>query len=238
MSLSSLNQAIEQFLAPMQIDHLGYADLSGHPEAIQDYYGPLWNDYPRAISLGVNMPNRVVDELLKAPNHTYLYYYDVVNAKINQIVLALTNWLENQGWLAYPVPASQRTNEDKLSGIFSHRLAARLAGLGWIGKSCSLITERNGPRLRLGTILTDAPLDCGSPLESKCGSCTLCRDKCPPKAIKGRLWQENQAISERLDVFACDNHLQETRKAFGKRICGICIAVCPYGRNQQEGKEE
>jgi epoxyqueuosine reductase QueG len=36
-----------------------------------------------------------------------------------------------------------------------------LAGLGWIGKSCSLISPHFGPRLRLVTVLTNAPLKAG-----------------------------------------------------------------------------
>ena len=56
------------------------------------------------------------------------------------------------------------------------------------------------------------------------------RDVCPAGAIKGVLYHEGQPLEDRLDVFACDRYLQEQRLSFGKRICGLCIAACPYGK--------
>ncbi len=233
-----LNSEIKEILIGAGADHYGFADLSPYTDGLKEAYGPMWNNYPRAVSFGVNFPLQVVEELLKGPARTYLYYYDVLNDKINQIALALNTWLEGEGYLSFPIPASQRENEDKLSGIFSHRSAARLAGLGWIGKSSSLINPKVGPRLRLGTVLTNAPMVCDSPLENLCGKCNACRDICPPKAIKGVPWHSGQPLDERLNVYACDNYLQEMRHAFGKRICGLCIAVCPYGRRIAKDREE
>ena len=94
---------------------------------------------------------------------------------------------------AYPIPASQRNGRDRMQSIFSHRMAAHLAGLGWIGKNCCLITPIAGPRVRLVTVLTDAPLPPGSPMDSRCGDCTACVDACPPHAIKGRAFRRRAA---------------------------------------------
>lgn len=229
-----VNIALEQLLIAQQADHYGFADLTPYQKELEEAYGGMWQDYPRAVSFGVNFPIQVVEGLLKAPSRTYLYYYEVLNDRLNQIALSLTGWLENQGYLAFPIPASQREGEDKLAGIFSHRMAAYLAGLGWIGKNSSLIHPQVGPRLRLGTVLTDAPLVCDAPMEGRCGTCRACRDICPPKAILGQEWELHQPLEERLDVFACDRHLQSMRRAFGKRICGLCIAACPYGRGKRE----
>ena len=44
-------------------------------------------------------------------------------------------------------------------GHLSHKLVAHLAGLGRIGRSCLLLTPGAGPRVRLATVLTNAPLD-------------------------------------------------------------------------------
>src|SRR4030042_5597859 len=109
-----------------------------------------------------------------------------MNARLDDIALRLSNLLVSDGLAAYPIPASQRNGRDRMQSIFSHRMAAHLAGLGWIGKNCCLITPIAGPRVRLVTVLTDAPLAPGSPMDSRCGDCTACVDACPPHAIKGR----------------------------------------------------
>ena len=225
-----LNVEIEAILEKKGADHFGFADLEPHQAELRDYYGADWDAYPRAISFAVNFPAAVVEQLLDAPTHTYLYYYDVLNHRINDIALSLCTFLAAKNYRAFPIPASQRQNADKLSGIFSHRIAARLAGLGWIGKSGSLIHPEVGPRLRLGTVLTDAPLQTGHPLANGCGRCKVCRDVCPAGAIKGVLYHEGQPLEDRLDVFACDRYLQDQRLSFGKRICGLCIEACPDGK--------
>ena len=89
-----------------------------------------------------------------------------------------------------------------------------------------------GPRLRLGTVLTDAPLPYAIPLDSRCGDCHLCQDICPVGAIQGVAWQEGQDLSMRLNVSHCQEHLWQMRHSFGKEICGLCIAVCPLRKRQ------
>ena len=217
-------------------DEYGFADLEQVKEGLDFEYGQVWRDYTRAVSFAVYFPWAVVEELLTAPTHTYLALYDILNAKLNEIALLTTKWLEKRGYRAFPVPASQRVSPNKEAGIFSHRLAAHLAGLGWIGKSCALINEKVGPRLRLGTVLTDAPLTGAVPMVSRCGACELCKNICPAHAIKGVTWQEGQDISARLNVTDCQEHLWQTRHSFGKEICGLCIAVCPYGRDRNMRK--
>jgi len=71
-------------------------------------------------------------------------------------------------------------------GLFSHKMAARLTGLGWIGPNYLLITLGIGPRVRWVTVFTDAPLKAGEPMPDRCGDCRLCVETCPPKAFTGR----------------------------------------------------
>lgn len=208
----------------------GVADLTPHVEAIGRLYGADFGQYPRAFSFAVFLPSPVVAELLASPSHTYLAYYDIANGLINQIGLRLNNFLVQEGYKAYPIPASQRAGETKEGSIFSHRMAAALAGLGWIGKSCSLINPEVGPRLRLGTVLTDAALVADKPMANQCGDCTACTDICPAGAILGNSFQPRQDLAERFDFHRCDDYLTEVRQTFGKRICGKCVAVCPQGR--------
>lgn len=231
MDFTDISMQVENFIVTLTPDVWGVADLTHSRSWLRQEYGCLWDDYPRAISLGVFFPRQVVNDLLDGPTHTYLRYYDVLNSRLDDMACRLANFLERQGEKSFPVPASQRLGEDKLASLFSHRLAARLAGLGWIGKNSCLIHPEVGPRLRFATVLTNAPLPAGTPLESHCPEgCHACRDICPAGAIQGVPFAAGQPLSQRLDAAACAAWLAETRHSFGKQICGRCVAVCPTGR--------
>lgn len=214
----------------------GVADLSGLADVLAEEYADAWADYPRAVSIGVFFPRALIEQLAEAPTLTYQAYYDIVNARLNDISLRTALLLESEGWLAFPVPASQRLGRFKETAIFSHRTAAHLAGLGWIGKSLSLINPQVGPRIRLATVLTDAPLAVDKPLTMTCpANCTACRDACPSGAILGVPWQDNQPIEQRFQRAKCAGYLREVRQAFGKEICGRCLAACPFGKPRRLG---
>jgi len=231
MDEDALKKEIEQLVFQLGGDLFGVAGFDDVADRIAEAYGDAYKDFDRAISVAVFFPKSVLNELADGPTHTYLNYYDAINVRLNDIALRVSNFLQRKGYKTFPIPASQRVNESKLAGIFSHRLAAHRAGLGWIGKSCSLINPEVGPRLRLVTVLTDAPLPTDKPFEEgKCGGCTLCQEACPPKAIKGVRYHMDDALDVRLDAQSCHDYLSKVRQSFGKRICGRCLAVCPWGK--------
>jgi epoxyqueuosine reductase len=170
----------------------------------------------------------------KDPQGAILYRhntYDVVNQLLDQIGVRVANVLQRAGHSAFPVPASRRTDDDHICGIFSQKLAAHLAGLGWIGKSCLLITPDHGPRVRWVSILTDAPLlPTGSPVEQQCGACTACMDICPQHAFTGRPFHRNEPRDARFDAAACDRYFREMEKKKSVAVCGLCLYVCPHGK--------
>jgi len=172
-------------------DYFGVADLSSAHDFILAQGGDRVARYPRAVTIGMVLQDSLVDLLPdKDPAGAIVYRhnsYDVVNQMLDQISVRVANELQRAGYSAFPVPASKRTSDENICGIFSQKLAAHLAGLGWIGKSCLLITPDHGPRVRWVTVLTDAPLlPTGSPLEQQCGKCTACVDICPQHAFTGR----------------------------------------------------
>lgn len=226
------NEALARRLAQDRIELFGVADLTGVREAIEREHGDALLHYPRAVVLGLPYPREVVDQLLDAPTHTYLYYYNVLNTTLDRVALLTALWLQDEGFQAFPVPASQRIGSDRLSGIFSHRLAANLAGLGWIGKNASLVNPRYGPRLRLVTVLTDCPLETDRQMENRCGSCRACVAACPADALTGKTFDPEDPLRERFLGTRCDEYLSKVRSAFGKRVCGRCIAACPVGRKE------
>jgi len=63
------------------------------------------------------------------------------------------------GYSAMAVPASRLSTIWKTDiQAFSSTRRRRKAGLGWIGKNGLFISTKYGPRVRLGTILTDMEL--------------------------------------------------------------------------------
>ncbi len=112
----------------------------------------------------------------------------------------------------------------------SHKLAAHLAGLGWIGKSCLLITPEAGPRVRWATVLTDAPLQhTGNAMTEQCGDCQECVKVCPVGAFTGRPFQEDELREVRYDARRCEGYHKDLEKKMGVGVCGMCLHVCPYG---------
>lgn len=129
---------------------------------------------------------------------------------------------------ARPVP--RRSHRAGYRGPVSHKLAARAAGHGWIGRSCLLVTPSVGPRVRLVTVLTDAPLPPAAVAERDCGACTECVDACPASAFTGRAFDPAEPIEARMDVKACAAYRAGAKVSSGTDICGVCVAVCPHGR--------
>jgi epoxyqueuosine reductase len=217
-------------------DFLGVADLSGVQDVIRGQGGELVSGYPVAISIGLAMPNAIVDQL---PNRSdravavsYRHHsYAVLNQRLDLTISQLSSLLQREGHRALPIPASERYDNERICAVFSHKLAAHLAGLGWIGKSCLLITPQTGPRVRWATVLTDAPLEAtGRPLDERCGACQECVDICPTQAFTGQPFHENESREVRYDASKCDEYHKAGRTGNDMYVCGLCVYVCPHGR--------
>ena len=219
-------------------DFFGVADLSPAYEAILEQGGPVIAEFPRAISIGIVLPHAIVDQLPQRADRavamTYRHHaYDVVNQRLDHIASQLSSVLQREGYSALPVPASQTVDEERLCGIFSHKMTAHLAGLGWIGKSCLLVTPEVGPRVRWATVLTDAPLKAtGEPMEVRCGKCQQCVEICPAQAFTGQPFREGEPREVRFAAHKCREYRAEMEEATGLRTCGLCLYVCPHGRKE------
>jgi epoxyqueuosine reductase QueG len=216
-------------------DFCGVADLAPAQELVRRLGGERVAQYPRAVSLGVALPSAIVDELCHHEDRRVaLAYrshgYDAINIRLDQLASNVASVLQRAGHRAFPVAASQTIDESRRYGLFSHKLAAHLAGLGWIGKSCLLVTPQVGPRVRWVTVLTDAPLEAGQPLEERCGSCSQCVDACPASAFTGRPFREDEPREARFEVHKCHAYQFRDREGLRSILCGVCIYVCPYGR--------
>ena len=167
----------------------------------------------------------------------YFHHYRTVNFLIDQICLRILLYLEEKGYNAVAVPASQTVNdkEDKYCGIFQHKTAAVRAGLGWMGKSGLFISNEYGPRVRLGTVLTDLKLSENNNVteHDSCNNCNICVVSCPAGAITGNSWAEGHNRDEWINAKTCSDYMNKNFKHIGRgSVCGICVKRCPKGSNR------
>ena len=232
----NLQRKLEREARGMGATYFGTANLSlARGGAMTPYEARLISEYPLAISVGVPLISSIVDRIgdqtdVFALYNYWFHVYQVVNPLIDQITRLLSSILMSEKHSALSVPAGQGIDKKNYYGIFSNKMAASLSGLGWIGKSCLLITPDRGPRVRWGTILTDAPLESGTPMKVKCEKCTECVDVCPAQAFTGKNFIPSEPRETRMII---NNHIKfakEREETMGTRTCGVCVYVCPFGK--------
>ncbi len=199
----------------------------------------LLDGFTRAVSLAVRLSDPIMDAIVDRPTPLYSQHYLRVNALLDDIALRISLALQESGARALPLPASQSLDRERLTSYLSHKAVAVAAGLGWQGKSLLVVSPEHGPRIRLVTVLTDAPLEPDPRLRNRCGTCTACADACPARAIQGVNTEWHYATREEaVDLARCAGLLTGTFTALpnvGTNICGVCIRVCPWGQRRKRG---
>lgn len=134
---------------------------------------------------------------------------------------ALAKWVTQElislGYEAYPHTLENVFNTETLCSPLPNKTLAVLAGLGWIGKNALFISPEYGSALSIAVVLTNAflPAQNMTPMVSRCGDCTLCRDVCAPGAIQGVLWKPGLSREQLLDAAHCTQ-------------CFQCLVQCPW----------
>lgn len=217
--------------------YFGVADLAPVREIVVAQGGEFLAEYRFGVSVGIALSDAVVDQLHQHVNRdiarTYCHHiYTVVAEMLDRMATTLAFEIERTGYRAFPVPAGRPYNDERLMGLISHKLAAHLSGHGWIGKNCLLITREHGPRVRWVTVLTDAPLtSTGGALAAgdECRDCTICVDLCPAQAFTGVPFNPAEDVEVRFHRSECRAYLGQRETAYGARVCGLCVYVCPHG---------
>jgi epoxyqueuosine reductase len=231
----ALQEKIRQIAMAEGADFFGVADLGLAKDEVVRQGGMGLAVYPRAVSIGIRLFDEIVDRLPDRDRMdvavSYRHHcYDVINDRLDDIASRVAGELQRAGYRAYPVPSSKRVDSERICALFSHKLAAHLAGIGWIGKSCLLVTPEHGPRVRFTSVLTDAPLEAGVPMDVACGECTECVDACPVSAFTGRAFREDEHREARYDARKCEAYFSEMEKQGRPAVCGMCLYACPHGR--------
>ena len=221
------NEIISEKLKALNVSDYGFAYMG-------DTDGYKYPSLPYAISIVIKLSDFVVDEIDDAPTFSYFHHYRTVNSFIDSVMLQTGLLIERQGYKFLPIAASQsvRGGDDRYTGVFQHKTAARMAGLGSIGKSGLFLSDKFGPRVRLGTILTDMPFDTATPHDNDvCIDCDACVRACPAMAITGNAWHEGATREEIVSAQACSEYMKAKFQHIGRGVvCGICMKVCPVNR--------
>ena len=233
MKTDLIREVIIRHLVPQDEYIFGFADL-------KNLVDQSYRDFQFGISIGKKLNDKIVNGIYGGPTLEYYRHYRQVNEELAALTRSISADLENIGVDSVIVDPTVTTTEmdtiyaSNLKTRLSHKMVATRAGLGWIGKSDLFISNTFGPRLRLVSILTNTPLECcEKPVEkSRCGQCKICMNRCPAKAINGKAWDISVDRDEFFDAYKC----REMCKEFGEkylrmdvRVCGICVAVCPFG---------
>jgi epoxyqueuosine reductase len=154
-------------------------------------------------------------------------YHQVLREKLDALLAAMREH--------FPEQFEARSYVD--TGPVIERVAAKYAGLGWLGKNTCLINSQLGSWLFLGVILTTLPLDSTladvqSPPPDLCGTCTRCLDACPTQAFPQPYVLDARRCISYLTIELREAIPAELRGAIGNAVigCDICQDVCPWNR--------
>jgi epoxyqueuosine reductase len=226
-SSNKVDAVVQSALAKLEADMVGVARVADlQDERMKETILALLPDAVSMIVVGMEIWPEFLD--LTTPemtaggintNDIYQQHQGYILGKLSKAVYDIAKVSRQAGFKALPLqgqgPAVDRRT---LSAIISYKHAAEAAGLGRIGMSSLLITEKCGPRVRLAICLTQAALEPTPVLkEHVCRYCNICVLKCPAKALERPKAGEAYTINK----FACREYVE----AAGG--CSECMRVCP-----------
>lgn len=196
--------SIKSFVLDHGFSLFGVADITG----IKDEFNIIKESLAgldRGISLGKRLLDIIIEDIKDKPTALYFHYYRQLNFFLDRKALLVASLIQELGFRAFSIPASQIIDWEKQNSHVSHKKVGNLAGLGWIGRNNLLVNQKFGARFRIVTVLTDMPLKPDEPVEFGCGDCRECISVCPAQAIKEK--------REDFDHMACFEKLKEFRKS-------------------------
>jgi len=224
----SLKNQIEEVMLSSGFDMVGVANVErfkGAPEGRRPT-----DILPRARSVivgVVHILDSVCDDLPET-RYEYTNQFYVLNGTLGSTSTKVARLLEEEGYRAIPIPAAYPRINKELMGVFSHRHAAVLAGLGEIGLSNLVITPQFGARVRLVSIVTEVPLEPDRPYgkslcrerQKECGK--ACVTSCPVEAI---------SLNGKVNKDRCLRYQEQIMPwSVIERRCGMCLGMCPIGK--------
>ena len=213
------NKDIEE-VCEGEVDLVGFADLDELKKTYPDLFDNLGQEYRFAVSIGKALSRGILDTIEDRPTTIYFSHYRQVNYLLDRVTLRIASYIEQKGFRALPVPASQYAGKEPNKGHICHRRVGWQAGHGSQGLNNLLVSPEYGSAVRYASVLTDMPFETGRTIDNGCDKCGKCIDACPAGAI--------EETCEDFNLEACIAKLEEFRKLpfIGQHICGICVSAC------------
>lgn len=224
--IMSLNEEIVALLKKEGCNIVGFADLRRiSKEARQNF------DY--GILIALSYTKEAMQDNKNGLPQRYYSEFRSINKRLPELAMLTSDYLVSRGYKALPKVQSMVVQDEDYRTVLPHKTVATLAGIGWIGKCATLVTNEVGSALRLIVVLTNASLECGTPItKSMCDSdCTICADVCPGKAPLGGMWEIGVDRQMFFNAFACRSAARTHAKlslGIDETVCGLCISNCPF----------
>jgi epoxyqueuosine reductase len=112
------------------------------------------------------------------------------------------------------------------------RAWAAKSGLGWIGKSGNLLTQKVGSFYFIAELILDLELEYDNATTDHCGSCTACIDACPTQAIVAPYVVDGSKCISYYTIELKENIPYDMKGKFDEWMfgCDTCQDVCPWNR--------
>lgn len=198
---SALTSQVKALAIELGADLIGIAPIERFAEApIMMHPRGLLPDAQAVISVAIHHPDAVIELDGEPTPHDFGPYniQGAMNSKLDHISFHIARFIEEKGYKALALPVTNvwryrpyKDNPTHFAPDLSHIHAAVAAGLGEIGLSGLLLTPEFGPRQRITSIITSAPLE-PTPLysgEPLCDRCQMCVKACKETAA-GALSEE------------------------------------------------
>lgn len=225
--ISSHQQLLIRTLRQNGASLIGFGDVSAEGSE-------LTRSYPLAISIGVEYDRKIV-KALHIDENAFHQHLKSLNPLMAELINIAENLLAEWGYqymtppLNNPIKGDKQLRELK---AFPHKTGATCAGLGWIGKCALLLTPEYGPRIKLGTVLTNAEFKTADPITgNRCGECSLCAEACPYGAVNNVNWEVGVERGKLFDAYLCNEKRLSFIPVIGrKHECALCLQACPVGK--------
>ncbi len=147
---------------------------------------------------------------------------------LGETVIALADFIRSLG---YPCRVEHPIGDSDIL----HIPIGLKAGFGELGRHGSIINPKIGPLFRMGSVITDLPMEIDHPIDAGiakfCDNCRACRIYCPVKAIP-----EQRDPNSGKDHLGYDRYIVNTEKCFPYfakyNYCSICLPVCVYNHKE------
>jgi len=125
------------------------------------------------------------------------------------------------------------------SGPILDKAWAAKSGLGWMGKSTNLITQKLGSFYFIAELIVDLDLEYDHATTDHCGSCTACIDACPTEAIIAPYVVDGSKCISYFTIELKEAIPTEMKGKMDDWVfgCDVCQDVCPWNRFSKSHNE-